>query len=342
MKKVVVVHDPVEAIELYYARGWTDGLPVVPATPDNVAPMIAASGLPPDHVLGRYPERQRTITVERVAVNAVLAGCKPEYMPVVVAAIEALTDPLFGVHAEACTTGGVGILVVVNGPVVKQIGLNAETVLFGHGNRANLAIGRTIRMVLVNVCGVIPGLVDRATLAHPSKIAFCIAENEAVSPWEPLHVERGFPRDQSAVTLFGCMGPVQAENRFGTTHEQVLRTIASTMSHSGSHNLNWQGEYVVVMAQEHMQTVAASGWSKQVVKEFLWQHARRRVGELKELGVLADPYEPGDEERWRHAVPSPDRITLICAGGSAGRYSTCLPGHGHPGITQSVSRLVRS
>jgi hypothetical protein len=337
-----VIPESVDPTEWYFEQGWTDGLPVVPATPAKVAAMLAtAADREPTAVLGRYPERNRSITVEQVAVNAVMAGCRPEYFPVVLAAVEAVTDAAFGLHGASCTTSGVGILLVVNGPVGRRIGLNAGVGVFGHGFRANLTIGRTIRLLLVNVGGVTPGLVDRSTFGHPSKIAFCIAENEEASPWEPLHVELGFRPDQSTVTVFAAEGPQQSQNRFSTTADQILTSIAGTMSHPGVPNLIWQGQFVVVLGQEHAQAMREAGLSKKQVKQELWERARRPVEELVALGILAPETGRGVEGAWRTVTPSPDHITVLVAGGDAGRYSMCLPNLGYAGITQSVTREVR-
>lgn len=327
--------------EWFFEQGWTDGLPVVPATAEKVAAMLAAGDYEPAAVVGRYPERNRSITAELAAINAVMAGCRPEYFPVVLAALEAVTDPKFGLHGASCTTSGVGILLIVNGPIRLRIGLNAGVGVFGHGFRANLTIGRAIRLTLVNAVGVTPGLVDRSTFGHPSKIAFCIAENEEASPWPPLHVDLGYRPDQSTVSVFAAEGPQQSQNRFSTTADQILGSLAATMSHPGVPNLIWQGHFVVALGQEHAQAMREAGLTKRQVQEILWERARRRVGELRALGVIAPEMQAGDDEGWRTVTPSPDQITVIVAGGDAGRYSMCLPNLGHPGITEPVTREIR-
>ena len=337
----VSIANTVDVDEWYFEQGWTDGLPVVPATPAKVEAMLAAGDLPPDAVIGRYPERSRSITADQAAINAVMAGCRPEYFPVVIAALEAVTDPKFGLHGASCSTSGVGILLIVNGPIRHRIGLNSGIGVFGHGFRANLTIGRTIRLILVNVVGVTPGLVDRSTFGHPSKIAFCIAENEEVSPWEPLHVERGFRPDQSTVSVFAAEGPQQSQNRFSTSADQILSSIAETMSHAGVPNLIWQGQFVVALGQEHAQAMRDAGLSKRQVREILWERARRKVGELRALGIIAPEIQAGEDDGWRTVTPSPGEITVIVAGGDAGRYSMCLPNLGHPGLTESVTREIR-
>src|SRR5579884_2679781 len=188
------VPDTLEAIEFCYQQGWTDGLPVVPPTEARVAEFLAAAGLAPDAVLGTVPERGRVITAEKVAINAVMAGCLPTYLPVVVAAVQAMTADEFCLHGSMASTGGAAPLVIVNGPVRTQLGMNAGVNVFGPGTRANATIGRALRLVLLNVCDAQPGVLDQATLGHPGKYAYCIAEDEETTVWQPLHVERGLAR----------------------------------------------------------------------------------------------------------------------------------------------------
>ncbi|HUJ75183.1 MAG TPA: hypothetical protein VL359_10010, partial [bacterium] len=191
-------------IEAYYARGWTDGLPVVPPSEAAVGDMLAAVGLKGREVVGEVAARHAVVTADKVAINAVLAGCLPEYMPVVLAAVKALCHPDYGYHGPATSTGGSSAVVIVNGPVAARLGINAQDNVFGQGWRANATIGRAVRLVMMNVLNTRPGVLDRSTLGSPGKYAFCFAENEAESPWEPLHVERGFKREESTVTLFAA------------------------------------------------------------------------------------------------------------------------------------------
>src|SRR5262245_19269530 len=190
-----------DAVETYFERGWTDGLPVIPATEDTVRRFLAEAGLRPDDVALTEPVRRRTVTVEKVAINAVLAGCRPEYMPVVLAALDAMADPAFTLHGAITSTGGSATLVVVNGPIRQRLGFNAGTNVFGPGWRANATVGRAIRLITLNCLGAQPGVLDRSTQGHPGKYSYCIAENEEENPWEPLHVERGLGREASAVTV---------------------------------------------------------------------------------------------------------------------------------------------
>jgi hypothetical protein len=235
-----------EAIEAYFERGWTDGLPVVPATPEAIRPFLAVAGLEPGDIVLTEATRRRSISAEKVAINAVMAGCRPEYMPVVVAAVEGIGDPRWSYHGPGTSTGGAAVLMIVNGPIARELDINAGDNLFGPGWRANLTIGRAVRLVMRNVCGSMPGLLDRGTLGHPGKLSFVIAENEAESPWTPFHVERGFRPEQSTVTVVASDGPRQFYNQLSDSAEGVLTTLADDMRISGS--VMGQATYVVVLA----------------------------------------------------------------------------------------------
>src|SRR5919197_2080407 len=212
----------VEAVEEYFDRGWTDGLRVVPATAEAVRPFLDVMNLDPADVVISEPVRRRTITAEQVAINAVLAGCRPDYMPVLVAALEAMSDPSFSLHGAITSTGGSAILVVVNGPIRQRLGFNSGTNVFGPGWRANATIGRAIRLITLNCLGAQPGVLDRSTQGHPGKYTYCIAEHEEASPWEPLHVERGFARETSTVTVFAAEGPHNVLSHYGLGADAIV------------------------------------------------------------------------------------------------------------------------
>ena len=198
--------DPIEAA---FARGWTDGLPVTPPTEERVARMLEGTSLPPDQVICALPPDLAECTVEKVAVNTVMAGCLPEYLPVVLAAVTAAAGSRFNIHGIAATTYFTGPVVVVNGPIRRRIGMNSGINALGQGNRANLTIGRALNLVVRNVGGARPGGVDRAALGSPGKLSFCFPEDEEASPWESLATERGFSPEDSTVTLFAGHGPIE-------------------------------------------------------------------------------------------------------------------------------------
>ena len=212
MSRLDAAGDTADLIEHYFEQGWTDGLPVVPPTPQLVAAMVAALGGDPDHLEARIPPRWGNLTREVLAINLVLAGCRPEYAPVTRAALLALTSSHFNLHGVQATTHMAAPLVVVNGPVRKEIGLNAGANVFGSGCRANATIGRAIRLVLLNVGGAWPGDLDKSTLGHPGKYTFCIAENEEASPWAPYHVEHGYAPGDSTVFCIAAEGPHSVTN----------------------------------------------------------------------------------------------------------------------------------
>lgn len=326
---------PFEAMDAFLERGWTDGLPVIPPTPERVEAALAAAGVPPGLVLGAIPERRRTVTAEKVAVNAVMAGCRPDYLPVVVAAVRAMLDPAFGLHGPAASTAGVAPLVVVNGPYAREIGVNGGQNVFGPGHRANATIGRAVRLVLHNVCGHV---FDKGTLGHPGRYTYCIGEIED-GRLDPLHVERGFDRDESAVTVMAAEAPNQVSNHVSTTPEGILATLADRMRALGSANVGGQQEMLVVLCPEHAATIAAAGWTKRDVRERLWRTAVRTRGDLKAGGVLP-PDAPGDDAEIVRAVPTPDDLLVVVAGGDAGRFSAVLPGWARKSDCRAVSLRV--
>jgi hypothetical protein len=340
--------DPVAAIEYCYQQGWTDGLPVIPPTEERVAAFVAHLERGRDDVLGMVPERRRRVTVEQVVANAVMAGCLPEYAPVVVAAVEAMLQPPFNLVGPSASLGGSAILVIVNGPVVEDLQINCRNNLFGPGNRANATIGRAVRLVLMNTCGAIPGLFDRSCLGHPGKYTYCIAENAKDSPWPPLHVERRFNPEDSAVTVFACEGPRQVRNGLSHTPEGVLTTIADVMSSLGtslttsgsvasSASGTRQGEMAIVIAAEHMRTISRHGWSKPDIRAYLSEHARRTVADLKRGGGLPGEVEPGDEQNYVSVVERPDDLMIIAAGGDEGAISAVIPSWGPKVSSTSVT-----
>jgi hypothetical protein len=222
--------------------------------------------------------------------------------------------------------------------VARQLNVNAGDNLFGPGWRANLTIGRAVRLVMRNVCGSRPGTLDRGTLGNPGKLSYVIAENEGESPWTPLHVERGFRADQSAVTVVAAAGPRQFYNQLSNTAEGVLTTLADDMRASGNAG---QPQYVVVLAGEHMRTIAEDGWTKAMIREFLFAHTQNSHAHLKRTHQIAGALQPDDETRMRPLVESPDDILVVAAGGRAGAFSCYIPGWGGKRSSQSVTKEVK-
>ncbi|MBI4081114.1 MAG: hypothetical protein HY423_00745 [Candidatus Lambdaproteobacteria bacterium] len=332
--------EPADVIEAIYERGWTDGLPVVPPHAAGVQAMLDAVRLKAADEVGTIEARHTRITADKVAINAMMAGCRPEYMPVVLAAVKGLCQPAFNYHGPATSTGGSNIVLIVNGPIAPELNINARDNAFGPGWRANATIGRAIRLLMMNALNTRPGVLDRSALGTPGKYTFCFAEHEAGSPWEPLHVERGFRPEQSTVTLFAAEAVIQVQNDLSKTPEPLLICMADAMANLGSRNITGQSEYVVVFAGMHTQVLRAAGWSKRQVKRFLYDHARRSLGELKRAERIAGPIEPGDEQRFQHVTRTPEDIIVLCAGGAVGQKSACLPAWGSPEGSRTVTMPI--
>src|SRR5206468_6744310 len=320
------VKDVGDAIEFCFAQGWTDGLPVVPPTPERVGAMLEAARLAPQQEVAFITNRVVSITAEKVAINAVMAGCKPEYMAVVVAAVEGIGDPAWSYHGPGTSTGGAAVFMVVNGPIARELDINCGDNLFGPGWRANAAIGRAIRLIMRNVIGTLPGLLDRSSLGHGGKYSYCIAENEADSPWPPLHVERGFRPEQNAVTIFAAMAPHQYANQLSATPEGVLTTACAFMRISAG--LRGQPQYALVFAGEHQAVMAKAGWSKDDVRQFCFEHTKTSQAEMKRINVMPGAVQPQDETTMHTLVETPQDFVIVAAGGRAGVQSAYIPGWG--------------
>ena len=339
--------DVVEAIERCYELGWTDGLPVVPPTYERVNQFLDRAGRPADEALGSVPERRREVTVGKVAANAVMAGCLPEYMPVVLAAAEAMLDPEFNLIGPSSSMGGAGILAVVNGPVVRELDMNCRNNLFGPGNRANSTVGRAIRLVLMNACASIPGLFDRSVLGHPGKFSYCIAENEADTHWNPLHVERGLSPDQSAVTVFACDAPRSL--RMAATPETMLAGAADVASSLGTSmaNSGSVGDTSAMVRQGEIGLVVAGasdvweGWSKADVRDYMHPLVRRSLADLRGAKAVPGEVEPGDDRRYVSLVPSPEDILVVFAGGAEANTCAVIPSWGPKVGSTAVTKAVR-
>jgi hypothetical protein len=333
------VPDTLEAIEFCYRQGWTDGLPVVPPTQERVQEFLAVAGLDPELVLGEVADRGRAITAAKVAINAVMAGCLPAYLPVVVAAVQAMSEDAFCLHGSMASTGGAAPLLVVNGPVRRQIELNAGGNVFGPGWRANATIGRAIRLILLNVLGAQPGVLDQSTMGHPGKYSYCIAEDEEGTGWTPLHVERGLPPETSAVTVMAAEAPHYVRNAFARTPEQLLDSVADVLAH-GSYT---RGAYLIVVSPEHRAILERAGWSKANVRAYLVERARRSTAELKRAGYLRGDVAPGDEAQFPPLCEEAD-LLVIAAGGTGGTFSTVVPpwvaGRSSTPVTRAIAECA--
>jgi hypothetical protein len=291
--------------------------------------MLAGAGLRGDEVFGEIPGRNTVVVADKVAVNAVLAGCRPEFFPVVAGAVKALCHPDFAYHGPASSTGGSAMVLVVNGPIARRLGINAGNNLFGQGVRANATIGRAVRLTMMNVMQTQPGLFDRATLGNPGKYSFCFAENEDESPWEPFHVSRGLRREQSAVTVYASNSLYQIYNQLAATPEPLLRCFADALCNLGVPNVKGFSQALLVFAGEHSEVLAKSGWSRRDVATFIIEHARRPVADFKRAARLPGDPTAADEATSRAMFERPDDLLIVSAGGRAGSWSACLPGWGN-------------
>ena len=331
------LEDQADLIEFYFEQGVTDGLPVVPPTEQRVQAMLAATRRPAAEVIAAVPPNYADATVEKIAVNAVMAGCKPAYLPVVLAGVRAMCDERANLHGVQGTTHTATPLFIVNGPIRRRLDINCATGVFGSGWRANATIGRALRLIMVNIGGAQPGEIDKSAMGHPGKYTYCIGEYEEVSPWEPLHVEHGFERQQSTISVYCCDAPQCISNHGSRTARGILSTIGASMSVGWSDKTYLSANYLVVIGPEHAETIAADGLDKRAVKRFLYENVRRPLHELLPGPDGSEGLNPERLPGWLDAtntaslipkVASPDNIIVAVAGGTAGRFSVHMCGWG--------------
>lgn len=295
----VEIDETEDLIEVCYENGWTDGLPVVPPTPDRVERMLSGTDRDPDELIAAVPPKWGSATVEKVAINAVMAGCKPAYLPLILTAVKAMTSEQFNLHGVQVTTSHVGPMLIVNGPIRKQLEINDGFNLFGQGYRANATIGRALRLICTNIGGALPGELDRAAFGHAGKYTCCIAEKEEASPWDAMHVDRGCEADDSTVTVFAAAGPQTVNDHGSNTAEGILSTISENIAAPG----NSSGETLLVIGVEHAKTISEDGFSKADIRRYIADTTQRY---------------------------SQEDLLLMVAGGPAGRWSIVVPGWGSP------------
>lgn len=343
----IEAEDDFDAVnELVRSRGWGDGLPVIPPTAERVERMLQYCDRPWDEPIAKIAPRYGAATPLRLAANAVMAGCRPEYFPLVMLAVEAMCEEPFNCYGIQATTHQCGVLILVNGPVAKELDINSGHNAFGPGRQSNATIGRAVRFAQVNIGGAIPGLGDMSTFGSPGKYTYCAAENEDASPWEPLHVERGYPRDASTVTVFAAEGPHNVNDHEALTGQGILKTMAGTIAIPGANNIYYDGDILVVFGPEHAATVARDGYSKADVKNYLFEHARLPMGKLSQENIERRLRAwPVFEGRFANAgldalVPvakRPEDIVVAVLGG-AGKHSAYIPTFG---ASRSVTRPLK-
>jgi len=331
-----------DAIEFFYQKPWSDGMPVVPPTQELIAAMLKGTRRDPDEEIGLVPPNFEALTVRRIAEHAVMAGAKSEYMPVIIGGMEAILDEQLNMHGVQTTIHGVAPLMIVNGPYGKKIGLNGGRGCFGPGFRPNTTIGRTVRLILYNVGGGYPSA-SFSCLSQPSRYSFCVAENEAESPWEPLSVTRGFKADENVVTVVQCENPQLVHDDANDDPERLHVAITDCMANFGGMNAYRATDMVVALAPDIADNFAKAGMSKTDVHKFLSEKAGRRVGDLKRGGLwrverlnrYVTKVDPDDDNCWVPTIQEPSRLFLIVAGGRPGATAGVM--HGWNETTRGVS-----
>lgn len=327
--------------ELFHSRKWTDGLPVVPPTEAAVQACLDWAMMSADQLVGIEPVRQRAITAEKLAINAVMAGCLPMHFPVLVAAITAMLDPAFLMHGVTSSTGGSAVLIVVNGPVREQLGMDGTFNALASTDRASSCIGRAVRLVLMNLLDVRPGDVDRSTLGHPGKFSYCIAEDEAGSGWNSVAQERGLPADVSAVTVLAAGAPRQIMNEWTTQPEEILDTFVAEIKANMRHYSIWAGNYAIVVPNQLRTHFHAANWEKSDIAQYVFEHARITRSEWADVGKGSVVGEKGDIQYG--ALSGPEDLLVIAAGGPAGGFGAIIPpwlGQKSRAITVAIGACV--
>ena len=342
---IEVENDYVAINDLYHHRGWTDGLPIIPPTAKLVEEMLSYCDRPWDRPIAKIAPRYGEATPIRLATNAVMAGCRPEYFPVVVAAIEALCEEPFNLYGLQATTHLVSPLIIVNGPLAKELSINSGYNALGSGCRSNATIGRAVRLSLVNIGGAQSGAGDMATFGSPAKYSYLAAENEADSPWEPLHVERGFAEGASTVTVIGAECPHNVNDHQSVTGVGILKMIAGTMATTGNNDVyNIEPHPAIVIGPEHAKTIAADGFSKADVKRYIFENAVLPLQRFSEenierrfLVTYKERYGDANSSFPVPMVQSADDLLVVVIGGP-GKHSAVIPTFG---VTVPITREIK-
>jgi len=322
----------------FLERGWSDGFPIIPPTPERVTTMLGGTSLAPDYVVGILPPGNGIATVEKIAINCVMAGCRPAHLPVMIAGVESILAHA-GPGYDMSTTCAAPLM-LVNGPIVRELGINSGRCALGPGAQSatNIALGRALRLIKMNIGFNRPGLMDMDTIGSPTKFSLCLGENEAASPWEPFHAEMGFDPRHSTVTVFDIVNQKELADMYNTTPEGILDTFAFLTSvspmHYGYYGSNEGGGsgYLILVSPEHASILARHGWSKDSTKKYVWQRARipasrhSNQNQLRHAGVIANHWkkflkQPSAvlDKTLLPVVETPDLYNLVVVGGQAGK-----------------------
>jgi len=324
-----------DEFEFMFDQGFSDGLPLVPPTPERVLRMLSGTRRDPQEVLGVMPPNMGDVTVEKAAINAVMAGCRPEYLPVILTALEALLTEEYNIHGVMATTMGASPVMVVNGPIRERIGMNMKLGALGQGNRANATIGRAVRLAVRNIGGAQPGGTERSTLGNPMKFTMCFAEHEERNPWEPLHVERGFNAEDSVVTLFTMTsGPTLIVDQDSRTAGQLAGSFGLSLEAAFHPKAHFATDVLLVVCPEHVDTLTRDGYSKADIRARIQEVTARPLEELVEnetsaVGFKKAAFEAMDPDARKRVLPkfkTPDDIHLVVAGAEAGKFSGAFHG----------------
>ena len=327
--------------EFYHSNGWTDGLPILPPTSDAVQACLEWAMMPPDQLLGIEPVRGVPITAEKLAINAVMAGCLPMHFPVVLTAFAAMLEPEFLLHGATSSTGGCAVFVVLNGPIRRELGASGTFNALGNSDRATAVIGRALRLALINILEVRAGGIDRSTIGHTGKFSYCVAEDEEDTSWLPLAAQRGLPPEASAVTVMAAGAPRQIMNEWTTQPEEILETFAAEMRANMRHYSIWGGNYALIIPKQLRDHLQAAGWSKTDIADFIHRRARVHRREWAEVGKAAVVRDEGDSEY--AALESPDQLLVVAAGGPAGGFGAVIPpwlGHKSRAVTLPIGVCI--
>lgn len=346
----VEVDDSVDGVfkyfELAYANGWTDGLPIFPPTEGAVAAMLRYTDRDPEEIIGSVPPLNGVATIRKIAINAVMTGCRPEYLPVLIAAVEAMLEPEYNLYGRQTTTHPGAHLLIVHGPIRQELDVNCRFNVLGHGWRANATMGRALRLIMINLGGNKPGVTDMATHGHPGRYSYCMGEDEEGSPWTPFHVDRGFDKETSAVTVICAEAPHNVNDQVSKTPERYLGSAASTMSHLGANGIYRGGlhsEQILLITSESANWLQSFGWSKADVQKFLFDHARQPIRELRDRGgwntaPLPSCVNKDDDDAMVPIVERPEDILILVGGGHIRHMNAILTSAYNLSVTKPITR----
>lgn len=333
-------------IDDFVDRGWSDGLPLVPPTAERVEAMLAHSPIARDASVGPMQPNGCEATAELIAINAVMAGCRPEYFPVVLAAVETVVDPTYNLAGVQATTNGASPFAVVNGPLGRELGFNGAGNCLGPGWRANATVGRALRLCLINIGGGIPAVRDMATIGQPAKYGLLIRENEEESPWAPYHTDVGFSRDDSAISIFTITGTQSIFDGCSKTADELLKTIVSSCATVGMHNMQMGGGPVVLLCVDHARLFADAGYSRLETRDLLWERCTMAIEKFpadvfKYMVQRKRPRELWDKDPSEQIsfADTPEDIKVFVAGGP-GPHSMLMP-RSSIGVRASITTKIR-